>query len=80
MEYQYRIARRRNDYFAHVRMKKFLFWGKWKKIIKRSGRYELIELTNLTYPNTQAKCENIIRGFAEWIKNEDKIIETYEYL
>ncbi len=73
MKLEYRIAKNKKHHYPQVRIKKYLFWSKWKKIDKHHTGYGLYNLSNLDYPKTKKECKKIIKKFDVWFKiNIDK--------
>lgn len=77
MKVQYRIANRNGNYYPQVRIKKFLFWGSWKKIAEHPTGYGLYPLPNTDYPKIKPECEKIIADFDKWLRNEITTNESY---
>jgi len=79
MELEYRIARKGENYFPQVRIKRFLLWSRWKRIGEHTGgSFGLYDLPNWEYPRTKIECKNIILKFDVWFHNNDKV-EYYKY-
>lgn len=79
MKLQYRIACVGKDYYPHVRIKKLLFWGKWKRVVDFTESFRLSkELTSSG--DSRPKCKDIIARFDLWFKkqNEEVYYEPYD--
>lgn len=70
MKIQYRILYSNGQSFAHVRVKRFMFWSKWRKIGKHISGYGLYDVSDYNHPLTYTKAENLIEGYHLWIQKE----------
>ena len=77
MKLEYRIANRNNKFFPQVRIKKFLFWSRWKKIAEHPTGYGIYPLPDLDYPKTMKESQLIIKDFDRWFKKENTIEESH---
>jgi hypothetical protein len=77
MEREYRILTRGEDNFAHVRIKKFLFWGRWKKIATYNSGFGMHWLPDFDYPKSKSEAIQIIYDFDMWHKNKHESVNLY---
>lgn len=70
MKVQYRIENINGYYYPQGRVNKSLFWGRWKRIAKHPTGYGMYTPPNIDYPKTKKECEQIIKGFDKWIKEQ----------
>ena len=72
MKLQYRVVKRRNKFYPHVRVKDFIFWGQWRKIAKHPGNsYGLYSSDNYNYGwSTFDEADQMCKDYNEWLKAE----------
>ena len=66
---EYRICQKGNMFWAHVRVKKFGIWMRWKRIAKHTDGFGLYDLPDDSHPHSkQISAEKIILRFDDWFK------------
>lgn len=80
MKLQYRIACVGEDYYPHVRIKKFLFWSKWKRIGRHPSGFGLYGELQEGHPLSGVNhCQITIREFDFWYKQQQGKVEYLDY-
>lgn len=74
---EYRIYKRNDDYFPHVRFKGFLFWKEWHRIGEHPHGFGLYPINTYDHPKTMEECRSIIKDFHQWIQSESVVNEQY---
>ncbi len=82
MKIQYRILQRcyingETEYFPHCRIKRFLFWSRWKKIAKHPSGFGLYWLPDYEHPKTHEESMQIIKDFDTWKKKSISVTNNF---
>lgn len=75
---EYRLAKKNELYYPQVRVKKFLFWSRWKRIGIHPEGFGLYESSDFSYGLTKEFALGVVKQFKEWFLKENN--NSIEYI